>query len=120
MVTNLTDAIVKITSAAPNNSNFGTGFVIYRDECGDYLLTCQHVVEAVGDAMVLADGVEAQLIADGFDLAIVRVEPPLSRQPLRLRVAHILCGQFVTRGHYHLTTQSGAAIRLSGYRCRTG
>ena len=117
MIPDLTDAIVKITSAAPNNDGFGTGFVVARDERGDYLLTCQHVVEAVGETTICADGVAAQLIAkgsaDGFDLAVLRVEPPLSRQPLRLCATQTPCSQFITQGHYHLKTPAGAAIRLS-------
>ena len=117
MIPDLTDAIVKITSAAPNNDGFGTAFVIARDERGDYLLTCQHVVEAVGEATIRADGIAAQLIAkgsaDGFDLAVLRVEPPLSRQPLRLCATQTPCSQFITQGHYHLKTPAGAAIRLS-------
>jgi len=116
-IPDLTNAIVKITSAAPNNDGFGTAFVIARDERGDYLLTCQHVIDDVGSETILADGIAAQLIAsgsaDGFDLAILRVEPSLSRQPLKLHVTQTPCGQFVTRGHYQIETQSGAAIRLS-------
>ena len=117
MTPDLTNAIVKITSAAPNNDGFGTAFVIARDERGDYLLTCQHVVEAVGETTICADGVAAQLIAkgsaDGFDLAVLRVEPPLPRQPLRLCATQTPCSQFITQGHYHLKTSVGAAIRLS-------
>ncbi len=118
MIPDLTNAIVKITSSAEKNDHFGTGFVIYRDERGDYLLTCQHVINDVGGETIVADGSAARLIASGsaadFDLAIVRVEPPLSsRQPLKLRLAQTPCDQFITQGHYHLTTSAGATIRLS-------
>lgn len=105
-----TNAIVNITSSAENNAGFGTGFIIYRDQSGDYLLTCKHVVNAVGKETILADGVAAQEIASGsetgFDLAILRVEKSLPRQPLTLRIAQTPCGQFATRGHYCLPSET--------------
>ncbi|GAK54552.1 GUN4-like protein [Candidatus Moduliflexus flocculans] len=125
MTPDLTNAIVNITSAAPDTVGFGTGFVIYRDQAGDYVLTCKHVVNAVGKETILADGIAAQEIASGsetgFDLAILRIEKSLPRQPLVLRMAQTPCGQFVTRGHYSLSsdtiTEGGytkkADIRLS-------
>lgn len=102
----LTNAIVKITSAAAENANFGTGFVIWRDADGDYVLTCKHVVNAVGQTTILIDDAPAQEIAGGHeagrDLAVLRVAPgALHAEPLRLSAALMSCGECVTQGVHH-------------------
>lgn len=112
----LTHAIVKITSRAEQNDNFGTGFVIYRDRDGDYVLTCKHVVNAVGREHIAVDGHPAQEIAcgreDALDLAVLRVEPSLNRLPLALSASLTPCGEFVTRGYFNLSTST---YREDGY-----
>ena len=107
----LTDAIVKITSSAAGNANFGTGFVIHRDAAGDYVLTCQHVVNAVGAAALRVEEQPAERVAggdeEGFDLAVLRVAPGrLHARPLRLSATRTPCGQFVTRGYYRLNAST--------------
>ncbi len=125
MLPDLTNAIVKITSRAPENAAFGTGFVIYRDDAGDYLLTCKHVVNAVGQETLLADGRAAQEIvsgdAQGLDLAVLRVAPSLARERLALKPSRTPCAEFCTRGYYSFATETisedgytkNAAISLS-------
>lgn len=112
----LTHAIVKITSRAEQNTNFGTGFVIYRDQRGDYVLTCKHVVNAVGRETLAVDGRPAAEVVsgqeDGIDLAVLRVEPPLACTPLKLSASLTPCGEFVTRGWYSFSTST---YRENGY-----
>jgi hypothetical protein len=75
----LSGSIVLITSSNPGEDNFGTGFLIHRDERGTYILTCAHVVMDVGGPdKVKARHNPASLVALGsendIDLAVVRVE----------------------------------------------
>ncbi len=106
----LTHAIVKITSTTADNTNFGTGFVIHRDQSGDYLLTCKHVVNAVGKETIAVDGHQAEKIAggqeDGLDLAVLRMDPGLLQvEPLRLSTTFSPNGLFVTRGYHRFETK---------------
>ncbi len=111
MTPDLTNAIVKITSSDPNNPGFGTAFVVYRDQTGDYLLTCKHVVNAVGKATIrVNDAIPADVIAEGdergLDLALLRVAPgKLTAEPLRLSAAFSPCGVFMTRGFHRADTK---------------
>lgn len=88
MSSSLRDSVVRITSSNPDESSFGTGFVIYQDEQATYVVTCAHVVNDVGGPKsVKAGGVTASVIApifkenvepavlgeDGVDLAVLRV-----------------------------------------------
>ena len=65
-----------ITSSA--NRSFGTGFCIYRDDRGSYIVTCAHVVDECGGDEMLIDGMGVQLKAKGdsqlLDLAILYVD----------------------------------------------
>ncbi|GAC1403672.1 MAG: hypothetical protein NVS4B12_15990 [Ktedonobacteraceae bacterium] len=87
----LQDSIVLITSSDPNlgEPNFGTGFVVHHDKQGSYVITCAHVVQAVGgEKKILAGHVAATVVAleEGIDVAVLRVEglqeqPSLTLQP---------------------------------------
>ena len=80
-------SVVLITSSDPDESSFGTGFVIDKDEQTTYLLTCTHVVrDAGGPVKIEVYGTQARVIAsdaeEGADLAVLCVEglpdiPPL-------------------------------------------
>src|SRR5450755_4101715 len=96
------DSIVLVVSRDEAITDFGTGFLIYRDERATYFVTCAHVVNDVGGADNIAVSVrerkeggttfkdyQAGLVAcgsrDTIDLAVLRVEGRqiLSLLPLR-------------------------------------
>jgi hypothetical protein len=86
---NLQDSVVLITSSIPNVDDFGTGFVLHRDEQGAYVLTCAHVVRVVGGLeKVKVGGIPAVVVASGsedrIDLAVLRVEGLLDKPSLYL------------------------------------
>jgi len=78
------DSIVNILSQT--NNSFGTGFVIYRDNSGIYILTCKHVVEDV--KIPIVEEIEATIIAQGelIDIAILHV-PNIDKKPLPLQIS---------------------------------
>lgn len=82
-------SVVLVTSSDRDESHFGTGFVIDKDERTTYLLTCAHVVRDVGGLDKIGIyGIQARVIAsspeDGADLAVLRIEKPLDVSPLPL------------------------------------
>lgn len=88
MNSQLQDSIVIITGTEP--TNFGTGFVFYKDQSSTYLITCMHVVKDVGGHQELkANSHPATVIAfdseDGFDLAILRIDKILDIPTLHLK-----------------------------------
>lgn len=99
------DAVVRITSADPKNDSFGTGFVFHRDADGrSYLITCLHVVEAVGrDNGEVAAGLPMEILAEGdelLDLAVVAVDGlPAQTPELRLGPPGRPGLAFQTMGH---------------------
>ncbi|CAA6819517.1 MAG: Unknown protein [uncultured Sulfurovum sp.] len=60
------------------NSSFGTGFVVYKDDNVSYIVTCAHVIDACKKDSLLVNGEVATLVAIGakneIDLAVIRVE----------------------------------------------
>jgi hypothetical protein len=80
MTRNIQDSVVLITSQDDTNNQFGTGFVIHQTQgtTYTYILTCAHVVKAVGGSKkVKVDGEVASVWASGeewLDLAVLRVE----------------------------------------------
>ena len=60
------------------SKDIGTGFCLYQDDKGSYLVTCSHVVEACGIENLEVDAIQAKLLhqgsTDGIDLALVYVE----------------------------------------------
>jgi formylglycine-generating enzyme required for sulfatase activity len=83
-------AVVLITNSDPAIRDFGTGFVIHKDEQATYFLTCEHVVRAVGgvDKKIEILDTQAKIIAsspeDSADLAILCVEKLLDIPSLPL------------------------------------
>ncbi len=65
------DKIVHIESSNKENKSFGTGFVIESNEQGTYVLTCQHVLDAVQDARIESQTVEIIAHSDFLDMAII-------------------------------------------------
>jgi len=70
------------------NKSFGTGFCIYKDEHGSFLITCSHVVEECGAKNLLIDGVIAKVIVKGDNklvyLAVLYVKGLTDTIPLNL------------------------------------
>ncbi len=80
------DSIVLILSSDPKKSDFGTGFIIARDNDYSYLLTCAHVLEQINGMPPttenklkisgLADTkveIVKQGSSDGIDIALLKV-----------------------------------------------
>lgn len=111
MGSDLKESVVLITSSDPANNRFGTGFVIHRDGYSAYLLTCAHVVKAVGGPEAIkAAGHAATVLSsdteDGFDLAVLRVEQPLEQyKKFNLSVSGKPGNSFITAGFYRLDKQ---------------
>ena len=66
--------------------NIGTGFCLYQEQEGSYLVTCAHVVEACGIEHLTVEGQKAKLLhhgsSDGIDLALIYVEGLSNVTPL--------------------------------------
>ena len=84
-----------IKSSSQNNRSFGTGFCIYKDDNGSFLLTAGHVVESCGRDSLLVESYKARLLHisdenDTIDLALIYVEGLTDIVPLKLsdEVAH--------------------------------
>ena len=61
---NMNQSIEKSTFLikSSENSSFGTGFVVYRDEKGTYLVSCAHVIDDCGKDALMVEGIEAKLL----------------------------------------------------------
>jgi WD40 repeat protein/SAM-dependent methyltransferase len=99
------NSIVRLASIDHSNTRFGTGFVIHRDATSTCILTCAHVIAAVGGPeLLIIDGHRAQIIASGetvdIDLAIVRVDVPLNKNPVILQASGI----------------AGVPVRMAGFQ----
>lgn len=87
------DSSVVLIKSRGERRDIGSGFVIYQDESFSYVVTCAHVVKAVGGKdYVKVKGKDATVIAyswenqeDSLDLAVIQVEkldlPSLNIQP---------------------------------------
>jgi hypothetical protein len=96
--------------ASEDQGDFGTGFVIHRDESYTYLLTCAHVVEDIAGPdlekrIYVEDAYHASVACDGgeyrVDLAILRIEGPenLREFPLfELGTPEVIGPRFHTAG----------------------
>ena len=98
LVIGLQKSIVLILSRDPGNEEFGTGFVIMKEEMKTYLLTSVNVVRKVGGIdQVLVDNCSATLIARSpercyDDLAVLQVNGLLEASILPLGK----CGQIAS------------------------
>ena len=81
----MTESIVTIESENQSNDGFGTGFVIYNDGQGIFILTCKHVVDEVGSPVV--NELFAQIIASSntIDMTLLYV-PKLNLKALPMQI----------------------------------
>lgn len=123
MSANFWDCVCLITSSNPErkaDGDFGTGFVIHQDKQTTYLLTCAHVVEAVGGSdQVKVDGhpatVEAIGDSQGCDLAVLVVRKLLPKlPPLRLSVVGEQGRDVTVAGYYTDGTKTKKQARIKG------
>ena len=79
------ESIVTIKSENPTNDGFGTGFVIYNDGQGVFILTCKHVVDDVESPVV--NELFAQVIGSSntFDMTLLYV-PKLNLKALPMQI----------------------------------
>lgn len=126
-------SVVSITSTDPQASEFGSGFVIHRDDQWTYVLTCMHVVTSIGKDKLEADGQPATLIehpaAEAVDLAVLKVDKKLGRIPLKLRGYHVegldrillrlgrIADEFLAVGYGSLRS-SAQALESKALKCR--
>lgn len=80
---------VLITSVDPQNNDFGSGFVVQREGDTVYVITCAHVVEAVGgEDAVRVNGIPARVLKKGsqqsVDLALLQIEGLKGMEVLKL------------------------------------
>ena len=81
----MTESIVTIESENQTNDGFGTGFVIYNDGQGVFILTCQHVVDDLESPVV--NELFAQVVASSntFDMTLLYV-PKLNLKALPIQI----------------------------------
>ena len=113
------NSIVRVASANRENARFGTGFVIHRDVNSTYILTCAHVISAIGSPDDLTiDGHRARVVASGenvdVDLAIAKVNVRLDRDPLILESSGTKGATIKTAGFQHVAGREYAIRQISG------
>ena len=113
------DAVVLIKSCNPDKKDeFGTGFVIHKDENYTYILTCAHVFEDIAvDGQVRINSFAASLLASGrredenIDLAVLRVKAFENTSPMRLANIGNQENRFKILGSYDYDEKGGIARR---------
>ena len=114
------NSILKITSISPENKNFGTGFVIGRDELATHILTCTQVIKVVGGIeQVRVANQTAVVIAyrenNQFGgLAILRVEQQLGAGILPLGESGVPGSQVIAIGYQANSTEMKVEL-IKGY-----
>lgn len=114
------NSLVLIISVDPDNTNFGTGFVIDQHDGYSYILTCDHVVRKAGgkEGKVKVNGVIAEKVSidtsNGTDdLAVLRVEgqfgTPLSRSGIGQEGS-----RFTSKGFQRGLTGNPVTMSLQG------
>ena len=118
MHSTLPDSIVFISSQNHTQpSSFGTGFVFYQNEEYSYILTCFHVLEAVGSSSdkIYIDGMSASIVCSGedqgIDLAVVKVVRLLNKQPIALSISGGENQNFVVAGFYSFSHKTNPLLR---------
>ena len=79
------NSIVHIKSSNRENRSFGTGFVIDTSDQGIYVLTCEHVLGAVQEAVVESQPAEIIAQSSFLDMAIIFL-PSLQHKKLTLQL----------------------------------
>jgi len=102
----MNDSILLIQSQDVNNKSMGTGFVVYSDEGGSFVLTCYHVLKSVGEARV--DDYEIEVVAQHkvYDLAVLYVKG--------------LCNKKLVLKATSLEGNQDKSVSLIGYRTFSG
>lgn len=80
------NSVVLIKSSKQDNYEFGTGFVIYRTEESTYILTCTHVIDAVGGKnWIIVNDMIATVLdyspTDNLDLTLLRIDERFVESP---------------------------------------
>lgn len=94
---------VFLVTDGSSSGNFGTAFVFYRDASAAYLLTCAHVVKAIGIDKLQVGGYKPTVVALGEegqspDLAVLCVEELKERPCWSLCATGKKGTQFTTEG----------------------
>lgn len=111
-----------IKSNLPNNTHFGTGFVIHHSENSSWIATCAHVINDVGGFSALdVNGSKATISSvvskKDLDLAIIHTEKRLDIPVLKLGTYGLQGTPFITAGfqifgkHYSIKQISGNLIQ---------
>lgn len=96
------DAVFRIDSDAEASHAFGSGFVCQREGDRTYLLTCDHVIAAIGEARARIRQLPIQVVARGddtLDLALIAVDGLTDSPVLSLSDAGESGQPFVVYGH---------------------
>ncbi|NJO78364.1 MAG: trypsin-like serine protease [Cyanobacteria bacterium RM1_2_2] len=98
-----------------NNKDFGTGFIIHRDDYGTYILTCKHVLRDAGGAgkvrvSSIAD-VDIEDYDESFDLLVLRVNGLFTEQIFSLCASGNEGKEFVTAGFYRFDGDENPRIK---------
>jgi WD40 repeat protein len=101
------DSVVLIAGRDAGRRDFGTGFVVHRDSRSTWIVTCAHVIDDVGGPeQLLADSLPAEIVAlssnreEGFDVAVLRVDGELGKEPILLRTAVLPESKLTIPGYY--------------------
>lgn len=118
MDTDFTQSILLITSQDEDNHAHGTGFAVYRDSQGTYVVTCAHVVDDLGGIEQIGIyGQPAEVIAHGertlLDLAVLRVAG-LFERPLLPLCAPGGTGDAITLAGYQIFSKNYLIRPLQG------
>ena len=108
------DSVFEVTSRDPDNPSAGTAFTVDRVASTAYLVTCAHVIRAVGPDQVCVEGVSARVEALGDpegpdDLAVLTADLRDAR-PLRLSPSSLAGGECTVVGY---TSVVGATVARS-------
>jgi hypothetical protein len=104
---NLYDAVLHVASSEPSISQWGTAFIVHRNEAHSYLLTCAHVVRDVGgERRVIVGGQAAEVVIyrEDIDVAVLKVQGIVHGEEIPLRVRDQQGGRFSTAGFAKLGT----------------
>ncbi len=78
------ESVVFIESENPTNDAFGTGFVIYNDGLGVFILTCKHVVDEVVSPVINERFAQIVTSSNTTDMALLYV-PKLNLKALPMQ-----------------------------------
>ncbi|MGK7925540.1 MAG: serine protease [Spirulina sp.] len=121
------DSVVLIETTDNNEEDFGTGFIVHRNERETYLVTCAHVIskkipssresrlfekiEVRGESLLAA---EVEGWDNEFDLAILKVRGLYDRPILRLVASGQAEMPFITSGYYQFDKGQKNISQLQG------